>query len=518
MPDKNCTECAVPLFPDPEVAAAIGALAFTNPFTPQRVALEERALGEAFVAVAPLWVVDPVHRGDNPNIALLRARAEALVAGAREGLAAAGDAERRIYEELVVYLLWDRYEDQFYERIVEPGTDDAGRTRRMPFYERFAHDAATLLPGADAAHLFALFFQVRRAFHFTFRHILGGSAQAAALRAGVWESVFTHDMRRYRASLFARMHELSTLIVGPSGTGKELVAAAIGLSGYIPFDPRERAFGEDFRACHQPVNLAALPATIVESELFGHKRGAFTGAVADRAGYLEGRGPAHAVFLDEIGELSGEVQVKLLRVLQTREFQRLGETRARRFGGKVIAATNRDLPAEIAAGHFREDLYYRLCSDVVRTPSLAEQIEDRGELRSLVRLLAERVVGPALAAEVAEDTCRWIDAQLADHDWPGNVRELEQCVRNVLVRGRYRPPARTRMVAAPAQALADDVVAGRLTADALLGRYCALVYRQAGDSYEAAARRLQMDRRTVKSRLDAAFLKALEADEGGRPP
>ena len=111
----------------------------------------------------------------------------------------------------------------------------------------------------------------------------------------------------------------------------------------------------------------ALPATLVESELFGHRRGAFTGAVQDRAGWLEAC-PAHGtVFLDEIGELEPALQVKLLRVLQERTFHRIGDTRERRFSGKLIAATNRDLAAEIQAGRFREDLYYRLCADVIES-------------------------------------------------------------------------------------------------------------------------------------------------------
>ena len=104
---------------------------------------------------------------------------------------------------------------------------------------------------------------------------------------------------------------------------------------------------------------------MIESELFGHRRGAFTGAVEDRSGWLETCGPHGAVFLDEIGELDAAIQVKLLRVLQSRTFQRIGETKPRRFEGKVIAATNRDLDEEIGAGRFRSDLYYRLCADVV---------------------------------------------------------------------------------------------------------------------------------------------------------
>src|SRR5262249_38297977 len=162
------------------------------------------------------------------------------------------------------------------------------------------------------------------------------------------------------------------LIIGPSGTGKERVAEAIGRSQYIPFDERKKEFKIgflnakkkavkiDFVKAFKPVNLSALSPSLIESELFGHVKGAFTGGLDDHDGRLE-ECPGHgALFLDEIGELTSEIQVKLLRVLQTRHFQRAGDNDDRRFRGKIIAATNRDLAAEMQARRFREDFYYRL--------------------------------------------------------------------------------------------------------------------------------------------------------------
>lgn len=107
---------------------------------------------------------------------------------------------------------------------------------------------------------------------------------AARLRAAVWQSIFTRDLERYRRSLYRRMHDISTLIIGPSGTGKELVAQAIGLARYIPFDPEKQAFTQDFTESLHALNLSALSPTLIESELFGHRRGSFTGAVQDRTG------------------------------------------------------------------------------------------------------------------------------------------------------------------------------------------------------------------------------------------
>src|SRR5439155_8849266 len=181
------------------------------------------------------------------------------------------------------------------ERPVRPRRDASDAGRRVPFYEKFRADCQHFLdlPGAplpgrqEPGHLFASLFQVRRAFHHIFWHIIGGSMSMARLRAAVWQSVFTHDTRRYRRALYERKDDVTTLIVGPSGTGKEVVARAIGLSRYIPFDARTQRFAARFGDLFHPLNLSALSPTLIESELFGHRRGAFTGALQDRAGWLE---------------------------------------------------------------------------------------------------------------------------------------------------------------------------------------------------------------------------------------
>ena len=139
------------------------------------------------------------------------------------------------------------------------------------------------------------------------------------------------------------------------------------MSRYVPFDENKLMFAEEPENLSFPINIAALPGTLVESELFGHKRGSFTGAVQDKRGWLEECPPLGAVFLDEIGDLDAQIQVKLLRVIETRNFHSLGATngQAHRFQGKLIAATNRNLGSAIRKGHFREDFYYRLCSDQI---------------------------------------------------------------------------------------------------------------------------------------------------------
>jgi transcriptional regulator with GAF, ATPase, and Fis domain len=156
------------------------------------------------------------------------------------------------------------------------------------------------------------------------------------------------------------MDETATLVLGATGTGKERVARAIGLSRYVPFDPDKARFTEGHAASFHGVNLSAFAPAVIESELFGHGRGAFTGAVADRRGWLELGG---TLFLDEIGEIGEDLQVKLLRVLQERCYQRVGETEDQRFTGKIIAATHQDLAGRIHEGTFRLDLYMRICAE-----------------------------------------------------------------------------------------------------------------------------------------------------------
>jgi DNA-binding NtrC family response regulator len=202
--------------------------------------------------------------------------------------------------------------------------------------------------------------------------------------------------------------------------------------------------------------------------------------------------------------------VKLHRVIETRTFHPVGDTAGRQFRGKLIAATNRDLPAAMRKGQFREDLYYRLCSDQVTTPSLAEQLADSpGLLGELIDYMARRVAG-AEAEELAAEVEEWIDGNLGRaYPWPGNFRELEQCVKNVLIRRNYRPTGTAS--GNPAEEFARDARAGRLTADALLRRYVTLVYSQT-KSYEETARRLAMDRRTVKNKVDRELLARLRAN------
>jgi len=210
-------------------------------------------------------------------------------------------------------------------------------------------------------------------------------------------------------------HPSTVLVTGESGTGKELIARLVHASS-----PRASA---PFVA----VNCAAIPESLMESELFGHARGAFTGAAQDRRGLFE-EADGGTIFLDEIGELPLALQVKLLRVLQEGEIRRVGDNASRTVDVRVVAATSRDLEAEVAAARFRADLYYRVNVVRLRLPALRERREDIAELAKHFAVAhAARLGLPAPAITPAAMRV------LLEYSWPGNVRELENVIERALV-------------------------------------------------------------------------------------
>jgi PAS domain S-box-containing protein len=214
--------------------------------------------------------------------------------------------------------------------------------------------------------------------------------------------------------------EATVLLLGETGVGKELVAEAIHATG-------RRASGPLVK-----VNCSALSEGLLESELFGHVRGAFTGAVRDKVGRFELAGGG-TILLDEIGELSPNLQVKLLRVLQEKEIERVGEARVIPIDCRVIAATNRDLRALVARGRFREDLFYRLSVIPIHVPPLRERRAD-------IPLLAQHFLGRLAEQEgkaIEGFSAEALDC-LLDHRWPGNVREIENAVAFAVIKCRSK--------------------------------------------------------------------------------
>jgi two-component system response regulator AtoC len=243
----------------------------------------------------------------------------------------------------------------------------------------------------------------------------------------------------------------TVLVMGESGVGKEIIAREIHRASTRRGQPLLK------------VNCAALPGELLESELFGHERGAFTGAYRHKPGKFE-QAQQGTILLDEIGEVPLRLQAKLLHVLQDGEFSRVGSERTLQIDVRVVAATNRDLEADIREGRFREDLYYRLNVIAIRVPPLRER---RDEIPALVEhflRVANQQYGRAV--EVSPALLR----RLVDHPWPGNIRELENIVKRMVVLGgggwldkELAAPAVPAAPAAPA-ALADGILGLKLVA------------------------------------------------------
>ena len=250
------------------------------------------------------------------------------------------------------------------------------------------------------------------------QRVLAENQRLRAAAAGPFDRIIGGDHRMLKVfDLVEAVADSKTnvLITGESGTGKSLVARAI-------HDRSGRRDGP-----YVEVSCGALPETLLESELFGHVRGAFTDAVGDRAGKFASA-DGGTIFLDEIGTASPALQVKLLRVLQERTFEPVGSNRSRAVDVRVIAASNRDLAADVEAGSFRRDLYYRINVVQIALPRLARRVGD-------IRLLAEHFL-----ARFRRETGRYVAAfsedafaALQTYDWPGNVRELENCIERAVV-------------------------------------------------------------------------------------
>ena len=277
----------------------------------------------------------------------------------------------------------------------------------------------------------------------------------------------------------------TVLIIGDSGTGKELVARAIHQNS-----PRAT---RSFIA----VNCGALTETLLEAELFGHTRGSFTGAVADKKGLFE-EAEGGTIFLDEVGETSPALQVKLLRALQEGEIRRVGAGKTTKIDVRVIAATNRDLESEVSAGRFREDLFFRLSVITLHVPALRERRED-------IPLLAHHFLRRTCAETGKTVTLSEAALQvLLGYDWNGNVRELENSIEHAVLHSRGQIiaesdlPLRLRSPRLPAELpLETKLFADLPSLEEMERRYLLHVLESVGGNRTRAAEVLEIDRRTL---------------------
>ncbi len=477
---------------DREFFGLVAESAFSNPFTDRRAELDMKLAGCDSGTPTHERVLRMV-RHVSERVAKLRS---ANAADFRRY--AAPDSE--IVRTALLFDVYHRYLTAMDQHIL----DQAGAgDRALPV--PFADDVLGELrqrgfAAPEAGKLLAIFFQLRRAYYFIDHRLIGTSPCMKELRRRLWSNVFTDDVRWYEQRLWDRMEDFSTLLLGATGTGKGTAAAAIGRSGFIPYDERRGTFAESFVKTFVSLNLSQFPETLIESELFGHKKGSFTGAISDHAGVFVRCSKHGAIFLDEIGDASVPVQIKLLQVLQERSFVPVGSHDRMRFAGRVIAATNQPLDKLRAEGKFRDDFYYRLCSDMIVVPPMRQRIaEDPRELDDLLASIVERLLGVPDAERTGLVRERLLEDVGRDYAWPGNVRELEQATRRVLLAQHYRGDHRAVAPDLCSQLVAG-IEAGSVDADGLLSGYCALLYERHG-TIEEVARRTNLDRRTVKAYL-----------------
>jgi DNA-binding NtrC family response regulator len=412
--------------------------------------------------------------------------------------------------------LYDTYH-QFLSRLDRHIGEQANAGEKpipVPFYrEVFTPLCGKGFSRDEAGFYLAIFYQVSRAFFFIDRSLVGRSESMKELRRRLWNNVFTNDIRIYERHLWNRMEDFSTLLLGETGTGKGAAAAAIGQSGFIPFDEKRGAFVESFAGGYKALNLSQFPESLIESELFGHRKGAFTGAVEAHEGIFARCSEYGSIFLDEIGDVGEPVQIKLLHVLQDRNFSPVGSHETRRFRGRIIAATNRPLDDLRTGGQFRDDFFYRLCSDIIVVPPLRQRIqEDPAEMDDLVSLIVRRISGEASRDILEMVRRRIVESPGKNYAWPGNVRELEQAVRRILLTGSYHGDARIAASGLRSR-LQTGIDEGSLDAETLLSGYCELLYERLG-TYEEVARLTNLDRRTAKANIQKYREKQQAAEKG----
>jgi two-component system response regulator HydG len=280
--------------------------------------------------------------------------------------------------------------------------------------------------------------------------------------------------------------EATVMITGESGTGKELIARAIHANS-----PRRKG-------PYIAVNCAALTETLLESELFGHEKGAFTGAERRREGRFLAADKG-TIFLDEIGEMPLSMQVKLLRVIQEREIQRVGGDQTLKVDVRIVAATNRDLLAEVEAGRFRQDLYYRLNVVALVLPPLRDREEDIPLLAAHFLKRFAETNGKRIKGFTPEAMDR-----LLKHPWPGNVRELENAVERavVLALGEYVGERELPPTLAGGEENRPEGGFANLTLEELERRAILDALEAAGGNKSEAARRLGITRKTLHAKLN----------------
>ncbi len=492
----------------------VTSIIFSNPFTVDRQDIEQRLA--PYGSPDKMVLAEDHHHLFGLVVPILERRITELQQEGFVQITQLSGSDRRLMENALLFLVFHRHVENF-DTLIRNQLEGRGNEVKAPFAESLLAQLMTWgFTKKEALRYLALLYQCRRGYYFIGKGLVGDSESMRQLRKALWNSVFTFDARQYADFLWNKMEDFSTLIVGETGTGKGSAAMAMGRSGLILYDESRQCFASSFSDACVAINLSQYPETLIESELFGHRKGAFTGAISDQKGILDQCKPNGLLFLDEIGEVSVPVQIKLLNVLQDRVYASVGSHDKKAFYGRVVAATNQSIGELRQKGKFRDDFFYRLCSDVIQLPTLRQRIlENPAELAQLTQLQIDKMTRisapktknisqsahPLQNQQSSPELCEWVLWQLQkslpeNYTWPGNVRELEQAVRQIFIKASYSGDPFFR------NQLKSPDSPEKLTARQVLDRHCARLYEHT-NTYEAVANIVQLDRRTVKKHVEA---------------
>ena len=348
------------------------------------------------------------------------------------------EEDRWLLHHGVLFVCFHRYAAGF-NRLIEEQFRQGSLNVKVPF----ATDALAIMTRAGmsneiAQRYFAFFYQIQRAHYFINKTLIGNGPSMDRLRHDLWNTIFTHDFSLYEQFLWESVKDVSTVFVGDPGAGKETAARAVVCSGFVPFEEKTKTFIEPFTDFFKTVNLAQHTGIRLESELFGHQKGAFTEAVESYTGVLSRCSTHGVIYLNDITKMPDPVQAKLSSVLQHRTFAPVGGHSQIEFKGRIMASSKITSKELLASGVLREDLYYQLCVNEIHVPTLRPRFKEMpSEFELMIRHAIKQFTGQESDALVGKVIDGMHDHVRPGYDWPGNISELEQIVKKILLMKSY---------------------------------------------------------------------------------
>ena len=353
-------------------------------------------------------------------------------------LALYSEDDRWLLHHGVLFLCHNRFASHFVKLIEEQHRQGSSNVKVS-----FAADALGMMTRAGMASViaqryFAFFYQIQRAQYFLNKTLIGESPSIDRLRHDLWNTVFTHDFKLYEQFLWESIKSVSTVFVGESGSGKATAAKAVVCSGFVPFEDKTMTFIEPFIGFFKSVNLAQHSGVRLESELFGHQKGAYAEAVENYQGVLNRCSSHDVIYLDDMTMMPVSVQAKLSNVLQQRTFTPVGSHTQQTFDGRIMASSRKSSKELLKSGELREDLYYQLCVNEIHIPPLRQRFKEMpAEFELMIRHVIKQFTG-----QDSDDLVGRVIEGLHDHvspgyAWPGNISELEQIVKKILLVKNY---------------------------------------------------------------------------------